>query len=376
MQFIKKPYLQMPKTDGITIMWETETVSDSKVNVWNAEIPNIPAQVYYSIYLQQGEPRIITGEPGIYHRIDISGLRENTDYCYQVVSSDGETEISSDVLVFRTAPLEGTAFSFVLSAETGSAGQPECIPLLVEQMIQAHPDLLLLLGDMVWDGNVAEEWNEYYFNPFAKLIENTPFYHCVGNHERHTLLMDNLFAFSRYYSFDYSDVHFIALDSTLWAERTFLTDNSSKMAPFDTFNVNDEQYRFLEDDLKKCKARWKIVFFHYPPYASAIFETVAMRKLTVLFDKYNVDIVFNAHTVHYERSHPLKNNVPTPSGTRYIVVGGCGAFPEWLRHKTNPETARIIPKPHFVHVAITSFSLELQAIDTNGAIIDMCVIYK
>lgn len=376
MLFIKKPYLQNPKVDSMTIMWETDNVSTSKVYVWEAYAPNIPANVYFSMYTPINQPEEFEGNKDSYHKVTILGLEPEKDYCYQVESIDSEGTLLSEINVFRTAPIKGKAFKFAFTAETGGARQKENIVPIAEQIYQAHPDILIALGDVVWDGNNAMEWNELFFHPYQKILATTPLFHCPGNHERHTDLMNKLFAFPRFYSFEYADVHFISLDSTLFAERTYNEDNSSDMKAFDTFNEDDIQWRFLKKQLEDSKAIWKVIYFHYPPYASAIFETVAMRRLCPLFEKYKVDVVFSSHTIHYERSHPLLNGEINPAGIRYIVVGGSGAYADWIRHKTNSVTAKIMAKSHFVQVNVTPYSMEIQAIDSNGMLFDSCVINR
>lgn len=378
MIFIKHPYLQNPKVDGMTIMWETDKESTSKVYVWEAYAPNIPAKVYYSLYLPVNPPREFIGNKDRYHNVDITGLEPEKDYCYQVEAVEHGQTLLSEISVFRTAPIKGRAFKFVLTAETGGAGQAEYIAPIAEQIELTRPDILIALGDVVWDGNNVLEWNELFFHPYQKILATTPLFHCPGNHEDHTELMDKLFAFPRYYSFEYSDVLFISLDSTRFAERTFREDKSSEMKAFDTFNEDDVQWNFLKNELKhsNSKSIWKVVYFHYPPYASAIFEAEQMRRLCPLLEKYKVDVVFSSHTIHYERSHPIIGGEIHPTGVRYIVVGGSGAYNEWVRHKTNSVTAKIMAKPHFVQVNVTPYALEIQAIDSNGSLFDHCVINR
>jgi Predicted phosphohydrolases len=376
MLFIKKPYLQEPKVDSMTIMWQTDIISTSKVYVWEAYAPNIPANVYYSLYTPIGEAREFEGSIEKHHKVILFGLDAEKDYCYQVESMENEETLLSEINVFRTAPVKGKAFKFAFTAETGGSGQREYIAPLADQIDQAHPDILIALGDLVWDGDNAAEWDDLFFHPYQKLLSSTPLYHCPGNHENHTELMNQLFSFPRYYSFEYADVHFISLDSTLFAQRTYHEDNSSEMKAFDTFNEDDIQWKFLKKELENSKAIWKVVYFHYPPYSSAIFETIAMRRLCPLLEKYKVDFVFSSHTIHYERSHPLINGEINPAGIRYIVVGGSGTYADWLRHKTNSVTAKIIAKPHFVQVNVTPYSFEIQAIDSNGMLFDSCEIKK
>ena len=132
----------------------------------------------------------------------------------------------------------------------------------------------------------------------------------------------------------------------------------------------EEAYRFLEQDLAASDARWKFVVFHYPPYTSAIWEVPELRIFVPLFERYGVDIVFNSHAIVYERSHPLKGGKPDKDGVRYILTGGFGDFDDWFWDKTNGRSAKIAARPNYVRVAVTPWSLELQAIDYEGKLFD------
>ena len=58
-----------------------------------------------------------------------------------------------------------------------------------------------------------------------------------------------------------------------------------------------------------------------------------MRILCPILEQYGVDVVFNSHTIVYERSHPLRNNgLDLMKGIVYIVAGGAGACPQWFHH--------------------------------------------
>ena len=57
MYFVKKPYLQLPKADGITVMWETDEIGASKVHIWEALCPAC-GDVEYK---PQAEARIFAG---------------------------------------------------------------------------------------------------------------------------------------------------------------------------------------------------------------------------------------------------------------------------------------------------------------------------
>ena len=132
------------------------------------------------------------------------------------------------------------------------------------------------------------------------------------------------------------------------------------------------QYDFFVDDLRTSQATWRFVFFHYPPYVSGDYQVEEMRRLCPVLEKYNVDIVFNSHTIVYERSHPIRNDrLDHDTGVVYMVAGGAGAMPKWLHHKPAWHTAHALAVPHFVQVAVAGNRLETKAIDIDGRVFDM-----
>ena len=376
MQFIKTPYLQLPDTDGITVMWETDTESTTRLLVWDALCPDI-WDVQYS---PLGEPQVFYGENGYMHRVKATGLKSEKDYCYQTVSCTKDSELTSERHVFRTKSPENGNLSFAVTSETG--GGPATVPVmekLVNSMATERPDFLLFVGDMVLDGRQKPEWDHYLFTPFRSLICHTPFYHCAGNHEYHSDYMQRFLATSEkgYYDFTYGCAHFIALDSTQLADHY---DEQKNYYPFkltQPLTEENPQVRFLIDSLKKSGAKWKFVYLHYPPYVAGAWQAAVLRPLCRIFEKYGVDIVFASHTKIYERSHPIRNEaVDFSKGVRYLVVGGAGECPEWFHHKKAWHTAKSRAIPHFVHVSITPEHMELQAIDLNGKLFDNLVMQK
>ncbi len=101
-----------------------------------------------------------------------------------------------------------------------------------------------------------------------------------------------------YYSFDFYNIHFLAISS----EHPF--KNGSK------------QYEFikkdLEESIKDLSILWRIVFLHKPMYNSADFDRKYSEQLKntfhQLFEKYRIDLVLSGHTQYYQRSLPLSYN--------------------------------------------------------------------
>lgn len=370
MYFVKYPYLQTPTAEGVTVMWETDENAISELHVWEAYCPSCGDVKYSPI----GEPAIFRGEKALIHRIKVTGLKEGKDYCCRTLSKGNAKQLESDLCVFRTQPKINAPISFAVTSETGgSQSSMQIMGEIVDAISSERPDFLLFLGDMVYDGNRKQDWDEYLFTPFRKLLDNTPFYHCAGNHEDHSDYMRQYLATPEegYYAFTYGCAQFIALDTTTLSEHIEYEKDNYKIELTGDLTPRNPQVAFLIKSLKESTAAWKFVYMHYPPYFSGTWEAECLRPLYAIFEEYGVDIVFTSHAIVYERSHPITNgSIDYANGVRYIVVGGAGAFPQWFHHKKAWHTAKSRAVPHFAHISLTEEHLEFQAIDYEGRLFD------
>lgn len=378
LSIVKGPYLQWPTPHSMTIMWETSEPSDSRVEILAAERIHSGYQGNYK------KPEQLLSEvySEVYctiHQLTVTGLEPGTIYFYKVGSKHAQEEVESGPHPMKTAVRKGEPFSFTVTSETGGysgfdSSNGQINQRIFKQMQAYRPDLTLFVGDLVNDGTNYDDWDTYFFGPGKHLLTNTPFYSCLGNHERNASFYYDFFAFAppkNYYSFDYGDAHFICLDSTDFIKPEHYPRSSGGMMP------GNEQYDFLVRDLQSSFAKWKIVFFHYPPYVSGGYQVEDLRQLCPLMEQYGVDLVFNSHTIVYERSHPIRNGeVDMDNGIVYIVAGGAGAMPEWLLPKRERHTSQSLAVPHFVQVVVTSTSLEVRAVDDEGRLFDMMRIRK
>jgi len=169
------------------------------------------------------------------------------------------------------------------------------------QNIQSkNPDLVIAPGDLSYEGS-ADCWTNI-ISPFkSKLMIS------MGDHEYQDtqggesgIMNDYLNPLAlpkTYYSFDFNNVHVIAID------------------PYVDYNHNSDQYQFIENDLKNSaadpKIDWIFVMEHRPIYTSPTEHPADSKIRDVfhpLFEKYGVDIVFNGDNHNYQRTFPLKYN--------------------------------------------------------------------
>lgn len=369
LSIVKGPYLQWPTRDSMTIMWETSCPASSKVTYCETQKVHSGLNGKF-LTIKASERMVENSSLCKIHTVPLTGLTPDTTYHYKVRSADSRGEVvESEEVPLKTGVKEDEPFSFVVTSETGGYGDDEINRRIFSQIGRYRPEFLLIVGDSVKRGSVYEDWDRWFFAPGKDLFTHTPFYLCLGNHEEHPPWFYKFVAYpepKNYYSFDYGNAHFVALDST-----SLVDYREGKPVPTGDLASGSPQYEFLVEDLKATRATWKFVFFHYPPYVSGDYQVEDLRVLCPVFEEYGVDIVFNSHTIVYERSHPIRDGrVDFESGITYIVAGGAGACPHWFHHKRAWHTAQALAVPHFVHVVIAGDMLELRAVDDEGRLFD------
>lgn len=371
LSIVKGPYLQWPTPDSITVMWETSSAANAQVYYCETEQVRDGLNGKFRT-LDETEKMVESEQSGCVHRVTLSGLATDTTYHYKVVSNNtAGVQVVSQEHPLKTAVATETPFSFAVTSETGGYGDDTINRQLFPQIERYRPDFLLMVGDAVRNGSQYEDWQQWFFAPARDLLHHTPFYLCLGNHEENSPWFYEFVSFpepKNYYSFDYGNTHFVALDCTAMInfERWSRMDGKNGDATVE-MGPGTPQWEFLVEDLQRAEATWKIVFFHYPPYVSSDYQVEEMRLLCPVLEEYGVDLVFNSHSIVYERSHPIRGDRFAPKdGIVYVVAGGAGAKPEWFHNKRAWHTAQALAVPHFAQVVVAGQTLELHAIDQDG----------
>jgi predicted phosphodiesterase len=163
-----------------------------------------------------------------------------------------------------------------------------------------NPELVLGLGDYSYK-NTAGCWLQM-IDPIEEKMKIV-----IGGHDSESLSLLNQYMShfnltKQYYSFDYQNVHFIAMSTEL---------------PWDKSSA---QYKFVKEDLLKASIDpnidWIVVFYHDLAYTSpSVKDAKSSLQDTYhpLFDRYNVDLVLQAHQHNYQRTYPLNYNSDSPS---------------------------------------------------------------
>ena len=226
-----------------------------------------------------------------------------------------------------TTPPSDSMLNIAAAGDWGCSSQAQST---VENIAQKTPEVVLALGDLSYK-DAPDCWLKL-IGPIKSITKFS-----MGNHEEDegspsslpSSYLEKFGLGTSYYSFNYSNIHFLMLNSEI------------------AFNSNSPQYSFAKNDLAIASAdaaiKWIIVGFHTPVYTSPTKHSpnVPFRNTYhPLFDKYDVDLVLQAHNHNYQRSYPMtfneaksseplisssqKNDYKDPAGEIYIVIGTAG----------------------------------------------------
>ncbi len=358
--FLVKPYLQFSTQTGMYILWETHKNATTKVEygeaIKNAAQPNLDQTVN------------IKGQRTL-HEVYLDKLKPETNYFYRVVSvtEDGKEWISP-TSTFKTAVKDSSALMFALIGDTQRNNDtPWAWGKIAEKVWQDRPNFVVHVGDLVDKGLKKTDWTEHFF-PYGHILMNrVPIYPVLGNHEQDSpLYYDYIVAPAPeyYYTFTYGNIQFFMIDSNR-----------------DLYE-GSEQYNWLEWELSKSTAMWKIAMHHHPPYTSdsndygdtakelSILGSKS-RNLVPLYDKYGLDFCLYGHTHLYERSWPMTNDrINTKDGVIYINSGGAGGYIEDFAPTRSWFTTELQAVHHYCTFNIYQDQLIFKAIDHEGRLID------
>ncbi|MFP2933612.1 metallophosphoesterase, partial [Pyxidicoccus sp. 3LG] len=320
---------------------------------------------------------VASTDKGRIHAVVLTGLKPGTEYTYSVDACGKETTPKR----FRTAPVPGTRsvhFTAVGDFGTGGTDQKQ----VAAAMLAVRPELFVALGDNAYSSGTESEIQSNLFLPMEALLAEVPFFASLGNHEYVTNqgqpYLDNFYLptnnpakTERYYSFDWGNVHFVALDSNC-AIGLASADRCALAA----------QKAWLEKDLAGTTQPWKVVFFHHPPWSSGEHGSqLSMRRnFAPIFEKYDVDLVLTGHDHNYERSKPMQGDGIAASadlGIPYLVVGGGGAsLRPFAGSKPDWSIIRDDQAHGFLDVKVVDGTLTAQLVETGGKVLDSFTLKK
>lgn len=256
-----------------------------------------------------------------------------------------------------TLPNKEGSVRFAVIGDTGSGTdkQREVGDIMIKSHALFPFEFVLMMGDNMYGGEAPQDFEKKFAEPYRALLDSkVKFYATLGNHDQ--ALQVNYTNFNmdgkEYYRFKKGNVAFYSLNSNY---------------------MEKKQVKWLEDELARETAEWKVCFFHHPPYSSAKkhgSDGQLREVLEPIFLKYGVKVVLTGHDHVYERIKPQK-------GVYYFVSGAGGK----LRTGDIDGNSGLSEKSydrdlHFMLFEVAGDQMYFQAISRTGETIDSGVINR
>jgi tartrate-resistant acid phosphatase type 5 len=236
---------------------------------------------------------------------------------------------------------------------------------------RALPRFVISTGDNFYGSGVAstedELWRADFEDVFTARGLQCPWYPVLGNHD-HRGNVDAEIAYTetnarwrmpaRYFSRtesmpDGGKAGLFFLDTTPISDDT--AGVSGAFLPLSAFVV--EQFDWLDKELERCDADWKIVVGHHPVFSGGEHGSTKglIRHLKPILDRHDVQIYLNGHD--HDLQHIVLDNV------NYITCGG-GAKPREVRAVSGSRFAR--SAQGFLAATLTKSALGFFFVGVDG----------
>lgn len=365
---VRQPYLQQVTERSAIVVWATRQSG--------AATARVNGRTFNAVSTRFSTARTRLPYDYYQHEAAISGLSPARSYPYElrvngIVAASGSS--------FRTAPVNGsTRFIAFGDSGIGSTAQRN----LASRMNADTFDFAVHLGDIVYGSTNTTgpasygTYQSWFFDIYRDWLKRKPFFPSMGNHDSRS---DNnngrayldLFVLpdeagtgaypdhaERYYSFDYGQVHVVALDT----EFSF-QDPLRRQA----------QLAWLRTDLSSTSKPWKIAFWHRAPYSAKgeRGSDLAVRQaFGPVMEQYGVQLALTSHDHLYERTVPWRESTNSArQAVTYVASGGGGArlypagFAAW--------TAYSLSYHHYLRVnVVDGCVLRTDTMDRYGVVRD------
>jgi 3',5'-cyclic AMP phosphodiesterase CpdA len=230
---------------------------------------------------------------------------------------------------------------------------------IAREMFVAHQqspfDFAILAGDNIYPNGSSRYFDRHFEQPFAALLkEHVRFHAVLGNHDVREGRQDQC----RYPLFNMGGQNYYTLQYGDGLLDIFMLDSTA---------CDTAQIGWIEQQLKRSTAHWKLAAFHHPIYSSGKkhgSDVELRRKLELLFVRYGVHAVFSGHDHIYERTLPQQ-------GIQYFVTGVGGDLYRGSVDLRSPFRATSYDEDnHFMLIDVEHDQMGFQAVTETGRIID------
>jgi acid phosphatase type 7 len=221
---------------------------------------------------------------------------------------------------------------------------------LAQKVGEEKPDLLLLTGDMPFQGGNADDWKVYFQETTLWTQERLRIYPTVGNHE---VLPDPRRGLTNYFA-AYPQIDHHNWYSVQMGNIYLITLDSSSM-----LSIGRAQRTWLESQLAHLPSSADFVFFLFHIPLVSDLQTAFMVGIPspdILALRHYLEaqaaashakfVIFNGHIHNYERFEM--------NGITHVITGGGGArpYPIFIRGDQDLYHARTYPNFHYLVITL------------------------
>jgi len=307
----RTPYIQMLTPDSVVVRWLT---TDNQLGIIRF------AEDYQ--YLSNIQ---LEGSPTKNHSVKLINLKPATKYYYQTGEVGSFKDVDTQHQWFYTPSLVTVPTRIWVIGDSGVAGETmnqvydsafewmrQQARNSIDESMSLNPGLIdvwIALGDMAYPSGSNAQYQTALFEPYENLLANTVLWPIYGHRDDRRWTYFKIFDIpenaevggvashtENYYSMDYSNIHFVMLDSQA-------SDRS----------VEGKMLNWLKRDLAANKKPWLIAAFHHPAYSKGHFDTdddnhadgrsKDMREQVLpILEAAGVDLVLSSYSHSYQRS--------------------------------------------------------------------------
>jgi hypothetical protein len=311
-RLVRGPYLQNATTTNIVLRWRTSSPTNSVVQFGLTHTALTWAITNLALTSN--------------HTVVLTNLSPDTRYFYVIGATDTNWAGGSNHF-FQTLTATNRPIRIWAMGDFGTTGIYGDGALPVRDAYynfsaNRYTDVWLMLGDNAYGEGTDEQYQRAVFDVYQNILRQTVAWSTIGNHETYgsNLLTGHIAYYdifnhptvgeaggvpsgtTKYYSFNYGNVHFVCLDSE-FSEQT----DDGVMATW------------LREDLMANSNLWIIAYFHSPPYTKGSHNSdndedttghlKNMREIFVpILESFGTDLVLCGHSHIYERSYLIRGH--------------------------------------------------------------------
>ncbi len=215
--------------------------------------------------------------------------------------------------------------------------------------------LVITAGDNVYPTGRWQDYQKNWEPAMGAIARSRNFMPALGNHDMYKDDLRPYFGHfphlkgNAYYTFTEKNAQFSALDGD------------------QDIRPGSAQYRWLEQELKRSKQPWKVLYLHYPLYGSSSKGNEIADAVQPLAEQYGVQLVVAGHEHNYLRSKPI-------GGVVHVLTGGGGQRVYPFMDKLPEHLALRRAAYHHLEIAVGATKMVVRAIDEDGRRIDTVAI--